>query len=135
MKNEVRKGFLMRRRRLVHNSGIPRASRKAMSTLIVLLGLLFTHVLSFNQFSNSGILRNTQHASRKDGNLHMVFDFLRKRSEEGIAQLQNIASKTLQGNLKEALSESAEYIKTRRQIDAENMKRLTEGYKSLPFFE
>jgi len=29
--------------------------------------------------------------------LNMVFDFLRKRSEEGLAQVQNIATKTIQG--------------------------------------
>lgn len=28
----------------------------------------------------------------------MVFDFLRKRSEEGLAQVQNIATKTIQGD-------------------------------------
>jgi hypothetical protein len=31
-------------------------------------------------------------------NMVMVFDFLRKRSEEGLAQVQNIATKTIQGD-------------------------------------
>lgn len=31
-------------------------------------------------------------------NMIMVFDFLRKRSEEGLAQVQNIATKTIQGD-------------------------------------
>ena len=57
----------------------------------------------------------------------MVFDFFRKRSEEGIAQVKNIASKTLQGKLNEALSESAQYVKIRQQIDLENLSRLTQG--------
>ena len=32
-------------------------------------------------------------------NMNMVFDFLRKRSEEGLAQVQNIATKTIQGDV------------------------------------
>ena len=57
----------------------------------------------------------------------MVFDFLRKRSEEGFAQVQNIASKTIQGKLGEALSETASYVTLRRKIDSENLKKLTDG--------
>lgn len=57
----------------------------------------------------------------------MVFDFLRKRSEEGIAQVQNIAKKTAEGKFVEALSDSAEYVRQRQRIDAENLKRLTSG--------
>lgn len=57
----------------------------------------------------------------------MVFDFLRKRTEEGIAQVQNIASKAAEGKLGEALLESAQYIQTRQKIDAENLRRLTDG--------
>jgi hypothetical protein len=57
----------------------------------------------------------------------MVFDFLRKRSEEGFAQIQNIASKSMEGKLVEALQESAEYVKTRQRIDAENLRKLTAG--------
>ena len=57
----------------------------------------------------------------------MVFDFLRKRSEEGFAQVQNIASKTIQGKLGEALSETASYVTLRRKIDSENLRRLTDG--------
>lgn len=59
--------------------------------------------------------------------LSMVFDFLRKRTEEGIAQVQNIASKAVEGKLGEALLESAQYIQTRQRIDAENLRRLTDG--------
>eukprot|EP01035_Chromulina_nebulosa_P019866 gene19866-25818_t len=57
----------------------------------------------------------------------MIFEFFRQRSEEGIAQIQNIASKTLEGKFTEALSDSAEYIKKRQLIDAENLKKLTNG--------
>jgi len=86
-------------------------------------------------------------------NMIMVFDFLRKRSEEGLAQVQNIATKTIQGDnacctalrsecmnvfddqlltmavgkFSEALSDSAAYIKTRQAIDAESLQRLTGG--------
>lgn len=59
--------------------------------------------------------------------MRMIFDFLKKRSEEGLQQVQNIASKTLEGKLGEALSESATYVRTRQKIDAENLKRLVDG--------
>lgn len=60
-------------------------------------------------------------------NLKMIFDFIRKRSEEGIAQVQNIASKTFEGKLVEALSDSASYIKQRNEIDLENVNKIFEG--------
>ena len=59
--------------------------------------------------------------------LNMVFDFLRKRSEEGLDQLANLAQKTAEGKLGEALKDTADYIQLRQRIDAENLKRLTEG--------
>jgi fused signal recognition particle receptor len=57
----------------------------------------------------------------------MVFDFLRKRSEEGFAQVQNLAKKTAEGKLGEALGETANYLSSRRKIDSENLMRLTDG--------
>lgn len=66
-------------------------------------------------------------ANSRSMQLNMVFDFLKKRSEEGFAQIQNIATKTVEGKLGEALSESADYIKRRQKIDAENLRRLTDG--------
>ena len=59
--------------------------------------------------------------------LDMVFDFLRQRSQEGLAQVQNIVTKTAEGKLGEALSETRDYVRTRSKIDAENLKRLTSG--------
>jgi hypothetical protein len=61
----------------------------------------------------------------------MIFDFLKARSQEGIAQIQNIASKSLEGKLGEALQESSDYIQTRRRIDAENLRKLTDGQRSI----
>lgn len=59
--------------------------------------------------------------------LNMVFDFLQKRSEEGLAQLQNLAEKTAKGKLGEALSDVGEYVALRNKIDAENLRKLTDG--------
>lgn len=70
-------------------------------------------------------LSSTSTPSRQ--RLNMVFDFLRKRSEEGFAQIQNIASKTIEGKLVEALQESADYVRLRQRIDAENLRKLTAG--------
>ena len=57
----------------------------------------------------------------------MVFDFIRKRTAEGVSQVQNIATKTLEGKLLEALEESSEYVKARQNIDRENWQKLTAG--------
>jgi hypothetical protein len=57
----------------------------------------------------------------------MVFEFIRQRAEEGLAQVQNLATKTIQGRLSEALTESADYIRMRQKIDAENFSKLAEG--------
>ena len=64
----------------------------------------------------------------------MVFDFIKKRTEEGIAQVQNIATKTLEGRLGEALQESADYVRMRSKIDSENLRRLTSGKRFYSFF-
>lgn len=64
---------------------------------------------------------------RKSLQINMIFDFIRQRSLEGIAQVQNIAKKSLEGQLGEALLESAEYIQLRQKVDAENLRKLTAG--------
>ena len=63
---------------------------------LTLLVLFFAYVGSFhsNLFGIRGI---RQHARERD--LSMVFDFLQKRSEEGIAQLTNLAKKTAEGKM------------------------------------
>lgn len=60
----------------------------------------------------------------------MLFDFFKERAKEGIAQVQNIATKTMEGKLQEALSDSAQYIQTRQKIDSENLKNLFFGKAS-----
>ena len=57
----------------------------------------------------------------------MMFEFFKKRAEEGIAQVQNIATKTIDGKFIEALKDSSDYIEARRKIDLENLKRLSDG--------
>ena len=83
-------------------------------------------IIIFNELQ--GFFVSLQRAPRRSSNLEMsIFDFFKDRTEEGLAQVQNIASKTLEGKLGEALLESAEYIKLRNKIDAENLKKLTSG--------
>jgi signal recognition particle GTPase len=67
-----------------------------------------------------------QHTIR-NRKLYMVFDFFKKRSEEGFQQIQNIATKTLDGKLLEALQDSSDYIKMRQKADMESFKKLTDG--------
>jgi len=65
--------------------------------------------------------------SHKKIQLNMMFEFFKKRAEEGIAQVQNIATKTIDGKFIEALKDSSDYIEARRKIDLENLKRLSDG--------
>ena len=87
-------------------------------------------ILPVFSFSSTAQLRATQRPSSLPGRrfrLCMVFDFLKKRSEEGLQQIQNIASKTLDGKLMEALKDSSDYIQLRRQADLESLRRLSDG--------
>jgi fused signal recognition particle receptor len=93
-------------------------------TLILCLINLAIYTYSFHVSPFSHLCQRIR-SSKSD--LNMVFDFLKDRAEEGIQQVQNIASKTLEGKLGEALLDSAEYIKLRNKIDAENIKRLSSG--------
>ena len=101
---------------------------------VVICQFLYQSILT-SQFSPNIFLRSKNALplnhnygkQRNEARLYMVFDFIKKRTVEGIAQVQNIASKTLEGKLSEALQESAEYIKKRQEIDKENLRRLTEG--------
>lgn len=61
----------------------------------------------------------------------MIFDFLKQRAEEGISQVQNIATKTLEGKLGEALQESASYIRTRQKADIENLRYIMDGMSDI----
>ena len=99
--------------------------------LLLLLLLLLTSqkCLGFTGLVGRARVANDRYCgpTHRDRELRMVFDFLRKRSEEGIAQVQNIASKTIEGKLGEALQETSEYISSRQKADLENLKRLSEG--------
>ena len=86
----------------------------------------FTPKISLHSRKSISLPEN-QSKQRNGARLYMVFDFIKKRTAEGIAQVQNIATKTMEGKLGEALLESAEYIKKRQEIDKENLRRLTEG--------
>ena len=79
------------------------------------------------KLSNHRLLSSSR---RSNSELKMVFDFIKKRSQEGIEQFQNIASKTLEGKLDEALRDTSDYVKTRQSIDRENFKSLLEGLSS-----
>ena len=47
---------------------------------------------------------------RRTATTLMVFDFFKNRATEGIAQLENIATKTSQGKLGEALADTSAYV-------------------------
>lgn len=78
--------------------------------------------------SNGARIQQARGGGARRGEVSMmVFDFIRKRAEEGIAQVQNIASKTAEGKLAEALEDTAAYVRQRQEIDAENIRKLSEG--------
>jgi len=96
-----------------------------MQLVVPLLLALIHAATSFHAFPSYA--RQPRPSTRTHTQLNMVFDFFKKRSEEGIAQVQNIAKKTAQGKLGEALGESVEYLRTRQKIDSENLRKLTDG--------
>eukprot|EP01041_Mallomonas_annulata_P008995 gene8995-18623_t len=84
----------------------------------------------FNAFKGFRINRYKEsrlYSPQKGTEVFMVFDFFRKRAEEGINQVQNIATKTIEGKLGEALLDSATYLRQRQRADAENWKKITAG--------
>lgn len=102
---------------------------------LFILSLLLQVTTSFTPFSYSFA---KIHSNKWSGNsvsaersarmrVNMVFDFLKKRSEEGIAQIQNIATKAAEGKLGEALQDTSAYVRQRNKIDTENLRKLTEG--------
>ena len=105
-----------------------------MHQFIVGVLLSFLSCSGFQFSAHSGRNRVPFHFEECSNNrrtsLSMVFDFLRQRSQEGIAQVQNIAAKTVQGKLGEALTDTRDYVRSRNKIDAENLKRLTSGLAS-----
>lgn len=44
----------------------------------------------------------------------MLFDFIKKRAQEGVEQTQNLVSAAQEGRLEEALKETSEYVKDRQ---------------------
>lgn len=100
----------------------------------ILLILCFALISAFRFRVNSNRLLLGRHSYRQSsrqskGDLNMVFDFIKKRSQEGIEQFQNIASKTLEGKLDEALRDTSDYVKERQSIDRE-LQGLLEGLSS-----
>jgi len=64
---------------------------------------------------------------RRNIQVSMVFDFIKKRASEGVSQVSNIAEKAAKGKLGEALSDTGKYIEERQKEDAENFQKFTEG--------
>ena len=100
--------------------------------LLLLLVLLCQASFGFRSFVGRGGSSSRSQGEQykrhqRNTEVRMVFDFLKKRSEEGIAQVQNIASKTIEGKFGEALQETSEYITARQKADLENLKRLSDG--------
>lgn len=108
----------------------------------LLLGVAILHCVSL-----SHAFRGVAPYQRRAGpRVNMIFDFIKQRSLEGMKQVQtttlypthclpcisrsdllltltqmsNIAEKTLEGKLGEALQDSASYVKTRQKVRALN---------------
>jgi len=99
---------------------INRKKSMSVSSLVLFLLVVVTNVNPF-------VLQPSFTRYKSNRVCNMVFDFIRKRTEEGIAQVQNIATKTLEGRLSEALADTADYVRQRQLIDAENLKKLSIG--------
>lgn len=51
--------------------------------------------------------------ARKGDNVNMIFDFIKKRTQEGLEQTQNLVNAAQEGRLSEALKETSAYVKER----------------------
>lgn len=54
-----------------------------------------------------------QHKTARHGT-SMLFDFIKKRAQEGVEQTQNLVSAAQEGRLDEALKDTSAYVKDRR---------------------
>lgn len=66
----------------------------------------------------SGVGRGHHDNGRRSntGNSHgttMIFDFIKKRAQEGVEQTQNLVTAAQEGRLKDALEETSAYVKER----------------------
>ncbi len=68
---------------------------------------------------NSFLSKTAQTTSTQLG----VFDFFKKRAEEGVDQLKNLSSKTAEGKFMEGLSEAAVYTSTTNQAFADGLAK------------
>lgn len=48
----------------------------------------------------------------------MLFDFVKKRAQEGVEQTQNLVTAAQTGRLDEALKETSAYVKDRRDVQS-----------------
>lgn len=55
----------------------------------------------------------------------MLFDFIKKRAQEGVEQTQNLVSAAQEGRLDEALKETSAYVKDRYFRAADYMNDLS----------
>lgn len=68
---------------------------------------------------NSFLSKTSQMTSTQLG----VFDFFKKRAEEGVDQLKNLSSKTAEGKFMEGLSDAAVYTSTTNQAFADGLAK------------
>ena len=59
-----------------------------------------------------------------------IFEFIGDRAKEGLSQLENLAQKTSQGKLGEALTDVSDYTSRRQALDADNSAQLFAGLQS-----
>jgi hypothetical protein len=68
---------------------------------------------AFHNKNNNRIHNHHHHettsSSSSSTSLNMVFDFFKKRAEEGVEQLSNLSTKAREGKLSEGLSDVASY--------------------------
>lgn len=67
--------------------------------------------------------RNTPRDKPTTTSLNMVFDFFKKRAEEGVAQLENLATSAKEGRLGEGLLDAATYTQQSNQAFAAGLAK------------
>ena len=75
------------------------------------------------QTSSSSIQVTTRTTRRQQSELHMVFDFFKQRSEEGLAQLSKLSDAASKGKFGEGLVDIAEYTRVTNQAFANGLAK------------
>ncbi|CAM9273205.1 unnamed protein product [Chrysoparadoxa australica] len=88
-----------------------------------------SHCMPRSSFAGRNLAAATPFCVEGRGNdrTTMVFDYIKRRTEEGVKQVENISTLAGQGKLGEALQDTADYLKQRKKADSQSIAKFADG--------